>query len=282
VRKSDKQFPQAVVRFVNSLPQRVSANRLPLAFVHINKTAGTSFTEYLAALFRGTDGMAPPYFGNFQEIGLNDLRRRLYWGHFTCSEWQKHGRQAWMITFLRDPQQRVMSQYRSHHNPDNLRDKWSQVIPREAREALEFAQRASFEEFILSDHPFILRHIRVLQTRFLSSCESPDDPKFLSSAIHHLSQSILFFGITERFPRSIRLFDYQLGLSRKHALAREPRRNVSRPYDVELTDRGRERLEWLTQNDSKLYRCAVEIFEQRYLRVFERESESTDAASWAA
>ena len=151
--------------------------------MHINKTAGTTFTEYLRAHFLEQDAIAPPFFGNYEEIGVNNQARELYWGHFPFAQFVcSIDPTPCSLHFLRDPVQRVISQYRSLHNPANLGGGWEKVLPTAARQALEFAQRSSFEDFVLSEDPFIVGHLQDLQTRFLTSFLDHEHPEFLTSA----------------------------------------------------------------------------------------------------
>ena len=115
----------------------------------------------------------------------------------------------------------------------------------------------------MSDDPFIVGHIQDLQTRFLSSYRDQNHPEYLSSAILNLTESILFFGVTESFQDSISLFRYQLQSSRPY-IAEEHDRNVSQPYDVSVTSTEvRHRLHQLVGFDQQLYELAVTEFSRR-------------------
>ncbi len=263
-------FPCTALRFVDrggGVEQEVCP--CPLAFVHINKTAGTSFTQYLESHFTDVRAIAPPFLGDCEAMGIHDPDKWLFWGHVPLWQLDQHRRDLWHITFLRDPIRRIISQYRSHHDPQNLKSNWSAVLPAYAREALAFAQQATFEEYVFSDNAFLLGHIRDLQTHFLSSHRDPDHPDFLSSAISNLRQRILFFGMVERFDDSIALFQFQFRSSRAY-LNMPQRRNASQPYPVSVSQGCRERLEALTRNDRALYLAAQQEFQRRLLHVRER------------
>jgi hypothetical protein len=257
-----QRFPQRVVRFLETGPVSEPAGGLPLAFVHINKTAGTTFTEYLRAHFHDQRAVAPAFFGCYEQMGVHDRSRELFWGHFPYAQFAMHRPDAWFITFLRDPVQRVISQYRSLHNPSNVGGGWAAVLTPAARKALEFAQQASFEEFVMSEDPFIVGHLHDLQTRFLSSQSDPKHPEFLSSALANLQHRLLYFGTTEAFSESVELFRYQLGSHIEYSAERH-RRNVSQRYPVELGSQAQQRVEQLVQNDLLLYQHAVAILDRR-------------------
>jgi hypothetical protein len=266
-----ERFPLRIVRFLEHGSLSEPAGCRPIAFVHINKTAGTTFTEYLRNHFLAPSAVAPPFFGDYEQIGIKDSTRELYWGHFPFAQFAAQRPDAIFITFLRDPVERVISQYRSLHNPANLSGGWAKVISAPARRALEFAQQATFEEFAFSDEPFIVGHLQDLQTRFLSSFADVSHPEFLSSAMANLERKLLFFGTTETFARSIQLFQYQLGSSHPYR-PEQQRRNVSQPYPVEMNARTRSRVEQLVANDLQLYVHAARVLERRFQVLDQLES----------
>ena len=255
-------FPERVVRFDDTQTHVEEAHDWPISFVHINKTAGTTFTQYLRSHFCDQQTVAPPFYGDFAQIGIDNPAVELFWGHFTYAQFIAKRTDAWFISFLRDPIQRVISQYRSLHNPKNLNGGWEEVLPPHARKAMAFAHEANFEEFIFSDDPFILGHIVDLQTLFLSSYRNTNHPEFLSSAIDNIRRKFLFVGITERFEESIDLFRYQLQSPFPYRAAVH-QANISQRYPVELTDRTRARLDELTKMDQELYQHACELLDSR-------------------
>lgn len=261
-----KRFPKQIVRFVGDKTQVEPGRQWPIAFVHINKTAGTTFSEFLRSNFGSRAIIAPPFYGEFEKIGIRDDRTELFWGHFTYSMFSAQRSQAWFITFLRDPIERVISQYRSLHNPKNLSGGWDEVLPDEARTAMRFAQEATFEEFIHSEDAFIRGHIVDLQTLFLSSHSDPAHPDYLSSAMDNIERHFLFVGITERFEDAIDLFRFQLQSSVRYRAAVH-QKNISERYPIEMTERVRARLNEVTRNDQLLYRHAVALFDRRVRRL---------------
>lgn len=269
---SDLRFPQFVVRFVEGYPVVTSARRLPLAFVHINKTAGTTFSQYLNDHFASPDVIAPPYMGDIADVDVEDRSRELFWGHFTYAQFCERKRDAWFITFLRDPVERVISQYRSLHNPKNLQPPWDSILSPEARRSLEFAQKASLDEFVNTDDEFLREHIWDLQTAFLSSFTDRSHPMFLASALQNLERRFLFFGITEQFDQSVRLFQYQLlsGLEYEPQLHRQ---NVSPPCPIVLRPSTLKRIEALVENDQVVYERAQELLRQRLYWVGQAQQE---------
>lgn len=235
-----------------------ASGKAALAFVHIPKTAGTWFTRFLAQHF-SQEEIAPPDYGTPGAMGFSDPSRRLFAGHF---RWQDIDttRPIRLVTFLRDPVQRSASQYRTWHHKANFNETWQASVTREVAEAVQLAQRSSYEEFVLSDNPIFQSCIRDIQTSYLSSHPDRSHPDFLGSAIENLEKKFFFVGIQEFSGESLQLFSYQTGSMLKPA---SPTLNVSQPYDVTLSTAARERLHELLQNDLVLYQAARRLFEKR-------------------
>ena len=96
---SNDRFPTWVVRMPTCGSERISSQEKPLVFIHINKTAGTSLTQYLKGHFESPAVVAPPWYGDFDEIGVDDVTRQMCWGHFTYEQFVKRRPDAWFITF---------------------------------------------------------------------------------------------------------------------------------------------------------------------------------------
>jgi hypothetical protein len=236
----------------------------PVVFVHIPKTAGTSFTGYLVTHFRREE-IAPPYFGDLATLE-STRGKRFVAGHFLLSQALGVFPNAFFLTFLREPVARIQSQYRSFHDPAKLTDAWRQHMSAEALEDIEFAQRATFEEFVLSKRPSIRGHIDNVQTAFLADA-GLEGRAALESAIRNLQTRISFFGIQERFEEALELFRFQTGSKKPFTVPRE-HRNLSVPADLGLGAKGRRRLEELVALDAGLYAAARRLFWARYTQLW--------------
>jgi hypothetical protein len=232
-----------------------------LAFVHIPKTAGTWFTEFLAGHF-DAEQIAPPLFGHIARTNFSDPEKMLFCGHFLYSNFQAVERTLLPLTFLRDPIARTISQYLSLHNSANFTKSWRESSTPEEADATEWIQKASFDDFVRSENPIVRGHIRDVQTNFLSSTHR-DDPTFLSSAIANLER-FFFVGIQELSAISMAMFQLQTGSRWSPTKAQM---NVSKPSKIELSKAGRERLYELTEHDRKLYAAALRIFDRRTAEV---------------
>ena len=234
-----------------------------IAFLHIPKTAGTWFAGFLIQHFRPEE-VAPPLFGLARDTNFSDPGKTLFAGHFLYSM-VNTPRQMLYMTFLRDPVRRTASQYRSLHNKANFTDEWRATASGEEVDAIEWVQRVSYDEFVRSDNPIILAHIRHVQTAYLSSFWDFDHPAFLSSAIENLGK-MFFLGVQEFSDDSLALFRHQTGSSLQWE-ATQTERNASEHYDVSLSTSGRDRLDELLENDMKVYEAGLRLFKARMAHV---------------
>lgn len=230
----------------------------PLMFLHIPKTAGTSFTNYLCTNLPANQ-IAPPFIGDISVPSINDESFKLYWGHITYEMVRKIKRNYYTLIFLRDPLARVISQYKSWHNPKNLGEKWLSIMSADQIEALHFSQSVTLDEFILSDHPHIIDNIRDIQTRYLADAQ--DTATMLESAIHNLSENIYYFGIMERFHDSIALFRNLFANTVPYALSSRTE-NRSSILVPPISSQALERVKELNQNDYQLYEFALKQFDE--------------------
>jgi hypothetical protein len=233
-----------------------------IAFVHIPKTAGTWFAGFLTRHFPEA-AIAPPLYGHTSQSAFMDPEKQLFCGHFLYSQARVASSRLLFVTFLRDPVQRTISQYRSLHNPANFTKAWRDTVSvEEAATAVEWCQSASFDNFVRSDNPFILAHVKDVQTRYLSSFPFDDHEAFLSSAIDNLQNSFFFVGVQELSQSSLSLFRHQTGSSLQWNPSQR-QKNQSLDYDASLSKAGQQRLEDLIRNDQALYKAGRQLFDQR-------------------
>ncbi|TGQ50725.1 hypothetical protein EN836_28025 [Mesorhizobium sp. M1C.F.Ca.ET.193.01.1.1] len=239
--------------------------KCPIAFVHIPKTAGTAFIEYLIGNIADQSRVAPPFMGDMAMTRDERSSYQLYWGHYDYFLLKATGRKFTFVTFLRHPLARAISQWKSWSNPSNLTEAWLNVMEPYQVDALRFSQKATLEEFIMSPNLYIEGHIRDVQTRYLA--DAPDRPGMLDSAKRNLETVFRFFGIVERFEDSIRLFRANFKNSLPYAVP-ETRENRSRESEVHLSPAAQARLRALNSNDFELYDFGCRLFEKRYREVF--------------
>ncbi|QKC84852.1 sulfotransferase family 2 domain-containing protein [Mesorhizobium sp. NZP2077] len=230
----------------------------PIVFVHIPKTAGTSFFRYLESNIPAAC-IAPPFLGDLNKIQISDASKKLFWGHFRFIDIYRKLPDAMYVTFLRDPLARSYSQYNSWHDPRNFPsdDPWRKVMTPDEIDDVEFAQSVNFEEFVTSPRQRFVDQLKDVQTYMLSS-EEPGSPQFLRSAKENLGK-LTFFGLVEEFDRSIQKLQQLVPDFGPYRLSRD-RENRSREEEMSLSRKGRERLLEMIHNDSHLYRYAVGLF----------------------
>ena len=235
------------------LPERAA-----LAFVHIPKTAGTWFTSFLMQHF-SQDEIAPPLYSSPESTDFSAPSKRLFAGHFRLIAINTK-RPMRVVTFLRDPFERTASHYRSWHHKENFDEAWRAAASEQVAEAVEWAQKSSYEEFVRSDNPIVQSCIRDAQTNFLTSCPDPSHPEHLRSALRNLEEKFFFVGLQEFSAESIQLFSYQTGSMSEPEFSKS---NMSEPYDVTLSAAGRERLLDLLRNDLVIYEAGLRLFKRR-------------------
>jgi len=245
-----------------------------LSFIHIPKTAGTSFTEVLMKVVGTTrfrvlypsvlHGLSEPNLDINSYVGIS--------GHFPYEIARLIYKPALFITFLREPLSRALSQFREYGRMD-LEDP---LIRRsENRAFFEQVRRMKFHEFI--GHSFFEQLNSNLQTRMLGLVINepvlhlrdlfPMDKSSTRSFSLELAkerlEKFVFFGIQERFQESLDLFSFQFDVPQNEKL---PAKNISpdRFDSYELTDYAKEDFYKKNLLDTDLYKFAWELFAKRY------------------
>lgn len=210
----------------------------PLIFIHIPKTAGTSFRTGLEKVF-SRKALAYDY-GSHENLTSAFIKELIYqennilkareWilsneisalvGHFYASKYLPYFDKQLFCTFLREPVQRVVSDYKHF------------VRHYEYKESLKvFAGGESF---------------RNRQSKFLSSLSI---------------QQIGFLGITEKYAESLDMFQKLFGISipYEYTNAAQHSLNVQHIEDKDTM----KFIEEINQEDRLLYKQALEEFENR-------------------
>lgn len=242
-----------------------STKKAALAFVHIPKTAGTWFTQFLAQHFPQQE-IATPIYAAPDSMDFSDPSKLFFAAHF--HNWAINTkRPIRLITFLRDPIERTASHYRTWRHKANFGEFWKANASEKVVEAVQLVQGYSYEEFVLSDNPTVQDCIRDVQTGFLTSHPDPSHPDYFRSALRNLEKRFFFVGLQEFSAKSLQLFSYQTGSTFK---PQYPTLNVSTRYDVTLSKPARERLLELLQNDMNIYQAGLRLFEKRMTAISRR------------
>lgn len=184
----------------------------PIVFTHIPKTAGTSFSKYVIQHLASTSQVAPPFalvhpdekpLGTLVPDPFGSKEFRFIHGHLMYSHVPEHF-DCHLVTFLRHPVARVVSQYQSWHNPANIMEPWKSRLSDSMREALEFSHRATLQEFVMSDNKIIQGNITNVQSLFLASAHGNE--RVLSTATNNALSKYCFIGVVEHFDKAIQTF----------------------------------------------------------------------------
>lgn len=229
-----------------------------LCFLHIGKTAGTSLQH---SLFEALSGAAIfheslPGFDRVSaaELALNDL----VIGHFNYQHVGKMRPDRFLMTFLRDPIDRVVSSYHFLRTKSPL-SLYSQAAWRAARSM-------SFEEFLLCEDPNVRMVSENSQTKALAYDIRADrlDPAMIDVLLETAERNLAtfdFVGITEYFDDSVGVLSEMLGVEiSPKQLNINPDRPAAPPSGEELAI-----ARSMNELDLALYAKARARFEQLYL-----------------
>jgi hypothetical protein len=194
------------------------------------------------------------------------------WGHVSLRDYEAYFSGVIYATFLRDPVDRTISQYKSWHNPDNFRpgDHHYEGMTGEQRAAIFEVQQSSLEEFINTKNDYVISTaLGNLQTLMLSTKTNVALAEHLESAKKNLHR-FTFLGITEKFVESIERFrqifpdapEYRLPSSQENRSIVNPA-----PLSDELTSKIREQV----FADAELYNYANELFAEAGTRPHEEQ-----------
>ena len=228
----------------------------PIVFVHVPKTAGTAVTRYLSQ--GSATSVAPPFVGDYSIYTGSTHRWSLIAGHFTYARMRELVPQGDFFTFLREPVARAISLYRSWKDPSKMTAQWRSVMTDEEVRLFDWVYRTSLEEFVLSDHPHVVRGLSNNMTTFLSSDGTAD----AASALRNLQSKFVTFGIQEEFDESLRRMRHTwpyLGPYRLQSASE----NRSQIEIGDVTTTALRRIEELNSVDIEFYDAARSLFHSR-------------------
>jgi hypothetical protein len=229
-----------------------------ILFIHIPKTAGSSFREQMLVSNFGEN--------YYRYKGWKDLLKTNrdmsiigghmpYGTHLLFKDYE-------YITFVREPIDRAISHYYfmvqqaspKYPNANKPHRELHQKTPLKDIFDATSRKKYGFSVFSLLDN---------LQTRYLAGYKhfwrSKDSEVMLNAAIYNLKQHISLFGIKESFTESLEIFHNVYGLEIY------PKKEKLRHTRIEkiVTDEDMEVLRANHQLDLKLYEVALELFEEQ-------------------
>ncbi len=251
------------------LPTRTLSKDDVVYFMHVPKTAGTSFVNVLAGYFSKKEFFPfglPNYLKRYEKPELEAYR--CFHGHYLYLPLAEYLPKAptCRLTMLRDPLHRTASYYRHMQSE---------------KPSIHFYQANSLDLGSFLNDANVRAVIEDLQTRFLlweggGRCGGPDDEESLETAKKELI-SFDFFGVTERFEESMLLMAFLLRLQPPAETPRLNRRDTMANRWTTSTGRLVElftdELRRANRLDLPLYAYAVEVFERRYREMLDVLSE---------
>jgi len=194
-----------------------------LVFHHIPKTAGSTLRGMLTELFSPSEICPAETVEELNALKDSELAGyRLFAGHFSYSAIKKYIKDGILITFLREPNERVISQYHNHVNSDRIPEHWKKRVSENPvwSAYLSSAQKLTLYEWVTSTnkHGHAIACNRQTQAFLPSHVRkgvadwSVHNPEFVSLAKKNLEENFAFIGIKEYFQLSLSLFSATFGL----------------------------------------------------------------------
>src|ERR1700682_4388591 len=167
----------------------------PVIFQHIPKTAGRSVRSVMACNFHLTEILhVPDHLWKDAKFAASAAKRyRFIHGHLHCEFIRNLTKSVHVVTFLREPVERVLSLYFFLRNQDPA----SQSDPN-ARFTVEQARSLSLEAFVTHTNPVIASMVGNFQVRMLLSDSQTDKPSrtWVEAALANL-EKYEFLGIAD-------------------------------------------------------------------------------------
>ncbi len=241
--------------------QSVIPESLPrVCFLHIEKTAGSSFHEYLTEVY-GPANIFPERLRYLERYTADDfLACSVYSGHYTFGNCWRLPIGTRFGTMLREPRSRVISCYYFWRSLSIEVDNIAAGVARNCR---------NIEEFLTHpDTQFAIRDIQV-------SSLLPAGGSGAEDACRALDR-FAFVGIQEQYCLSVLMMAEKMGWPlpsqiHRQMVTSEMHRHPNHQRRVErepMTDRVRELLDRCTEQDRILYDYAVSRFEQQVQGMF--------------
>jgi len=248
-------------------------NKQQLCFIHIPKTAGTSFTELLRFIV-GRENLLivlPEVMNGFEALDPNIHNYACICGHFTYQIQQLLNQPPLFLTFLREPLARAVSVFQEYRRVDP-----SAASTQRLDEAEQYSRLRQMTLGDFANHRTLGIEINNMQTRMLGIREevpltSIGDMYPIPWHRHEFSldlakerlEQFCFLGIQEKFEMSMQLLAYRFEL---FPISNPPKLQISaQKNDFEnLPASVINRLIELNDLDLELYDFGLKLFQNQY------------------
>ena len=236
-----------------------------LVFCHIPKTAGVTVRALIGMNFRVGEILHVRDPLDFIENARADElgSYKFIHGHFGIEIADLFPVVPKLITFLRDPLQRVLSYYRflRSFDPDQVYEDEA------AAHRVRLANELDLEGFVQSEDRSVDNGMTNRYVTFLSGAkQGMSDAERLAAAKHNLDR-FEFVGITERMDESLQLLSASFGWCSPH---QGPILNRSNQDPIVLNEAVAAMIRERNRLDTELYAHAVERFENDYRAMVQR------------
>jgi hypothetical protein len=245
-----------------------------LYFLHIEKTAGRSFSQLIESFYTPQDTLIV-HPKRIEGIGQAELLQyHLYTGHYGYRflDLFPETKPIW-VTMLRDPVDRVISNYYFWRQQAKL------AIENEVELTRDIALTLEYDLYTYLIRPITTPPVHNRQARYLFDDATTISEKFdqtlsdniLETIKQRLTEECTFLGITERYNESARLLYYTFGW-RPYRMVHKKEINVTkdRPKINEIEPKIIDLIVEQNQLDIEIYQFAKDLFSTRYDTMIQR------------
>ena len=231
----------------------------PLFFLHIPRTGGTTVDTILSRQFPKEHILkiySKEEYTNNRYLEYDFVNQLEYiTGHLLLDTYDPptiYAHPVRVITFLREPVQRLHSEYIFYKT-------W----PKQHLYQYLHEHHVSFQEYLTSRETLIKYRGKNFMTRCISGKSFSIEKKPLAAlafAKRQLEKNFFFFGLTERFTESVFLLSRQIPLQ---YIVHDKHNKLSTKVKAPLSDEDRAVAMELNTADSELFCFACELFQER-------------------
>lgn len=212
--------------------------------MHIPKTGGTTLSWIIQTLYQKST-----LYSGQNILFLKDKieQSEALLGHFHFGIHRHFSKPSFYITMLRDPVDRIISEYYYIKKEPSINSYISNLIK---------SNKMSLEEYVVYDEKFFSRP-KNKQTRYFCGGQTPD----LELAKKNLSDHFLIVGITELFDESVSLMKHELGWKNLNYLKRNV--NNDKPLKNDFSTKTIDKIIENNTLDIELYQYSKDLLNKK-------------------